>query len=709
MPRRAADLLVCSALALASLALYWQSTSFEFINFDDHGYVVHNPHLRAGVAPAALGWTLLPFHSNWVPVTWLSFALDYAAGGLDPAIYHRTNVLLHAAGGVALYLALAALTGARLRSAFVAAVFAVHPLHVESVAWVAERKDVLSGLFFGLCLLAYASYARRPFALGRYALVVLTLGLGLLSKASVVTLPFVLLLLDYWPLHRLRASPRRVWLEKLPLFGMSAGAAAMAGIAAEGSDALDVSFLHRLANAATSYAAYVGRAFWPSGLSIFYPHPAADVSLARATAAAGGLVAVTAAALHLARKRPAVAVGWLWFVGMLVPMIGLVQAGQQAMADRFTYLPLAGLTLALVFAVPERFGETRAGRACLTAAAVLSLGALALVAQYQLQFWRTSTTVFERALDVTDDNAVAHHRLGIELATTGREREAPAHFAEAQRIAPGWGTPALLHGRALAALGDFRGARKQYRRALEAEPGWSQPYLEIARLDIASKRSAKAIRLLERIEEGARGEERAAIHTLLGRAHAASGRFDVAERHYREALALEPSSSASAGYGETHAELGLVLVATGRRAGALEHLEEAARRGHANADAYLALSRFYFESGAEADGIAALRLAVAADPLSAAATNNLAWRLATARDAGLRAPAEALALARQAAALTERSNPEVLDTLAAAHAASGDFESAAATLGEAIALLAPEDDRSRELRRQLARYLRGKP
>jgi len=485
-----------------------------FVNFDDLEHVVYNPNLTR---PATLANLLthfsVPFGGNWLPVYWISLQLGFALHGANPAAFLVGNVLLHAASSALLFAALYGLTRAVWRSAFVAAVFAVHPLHVESVAWVVERKDVLAGLFFMLGLCAYAGYARSERGAARYLAVLLCLALGLMSKASVVTFPAVLLLLDYWPLGRLRgASARRAVLEKLPMFVLVAIASAVtfAVQRAHGNVALNegIGLGSRLANVIESYWAYLGAAFWPSGLAVLYPHPYLLAPISpRAALVAGALgaalFALTGVLLWAARRRPYLAVGWLWYLGTLVPMIGLIQVGLQARADRYMYLPLVGLAILVAWGAGDLLALVRA-RAARTLAATLAgvvLVSFTLVTREQLRHWRDSISLLERAVAVTQGNFYIHERLAFELLQAGRATEAGDHYRAALAIAPGY-SPALFGvAKSIEAAGNRDAAIAAYKGVLARMPNLTMAHgalgillLEAGRLDDAKRHLRVAAR-----------------------------------------------------------------------------------------------------------------------------------------------------------------------------------------------------------------------
>ena len=429
-------------LLLAVAVVYWRVTDCEFIGFDDGQYVVENPHVHAGLSAQSVTWAFTTTAaSNWVPLTWLSYMLDYELYGLNPRGYHLTNLLLHLASSALLLLVLWRTTGARGCSAFVAALFALHPLHVESVAWVAERKDVLCGFFFMLTLWAYTRYAERDFTLGRYGLVLLFLGLGLMAKPMLVTVPAVLLLLDFWPLGRFeRTRLRTLLLEKVPLLLLAVCAAVPTWLIQASSSATglveNLGLDLRVGNALLAYVHYIVHFFWPRGLAVFYPHPGADVSIGWAIAAGLLLLGVSVLVLRSTPRRPYLALGWLWYLGMLVPVIGLVQVGEQAMADRYTYLPMIGLTIAVAWGAPDLLERWRPRPELVAAATGLVLVTLASLTWVQIGYWRNSVTLFEHALRVTQDNHLAHTNLGVALTERGEHERAIHHYEQALRIKP---------------------------------------------------------------------------------------------------------------------------------------------------------------------------------------------------------------------------------------------------------------------------------
>jgi tetratricopeptide (TPR) repeat protein len=505
---------LCAALVLLTAAVYFPVTGHEFVKLDDPSYFSNNPHLDGELSLADVRRALLePYFANWIPLTHLSIALDDWLHGARPGAVLATNAGLHALAGVLLCLALARLTGRLQASAFVAAVFLVHPLHVESVAWASSRKDVLVGVWWMATLLAYARYCERPGG-GRYALVALGLALALLSKPTAVTLPCVLLLLDFWPLKRLgpaAALPlggRRLWLEKLPLLAMVAAVSAVTWAVQAGAGAEQtrhVPFGYRLQNAVHSLAAYALDAVWPSGLAAFYPYPTGGFGAGELALSGALLLLVSGACVTLLRREPSLLVGWLWFVGTLVPTLGLVQVGLQARADRYTYLPLVGLALAAGFGLPGLVGPLRRAPRLAAALACGVVVGLALAAHAQVRLWRDTLTLFEHAAAVTADNYFAHQ----------------------------------LVGNALRARGELARAERELRLAVRIKPESDDARIDLASLLLDSGRVEQARSQLARVQ--ANGADTADFHAVMGLAADREGRVGEAIAGYRAALERQPT------------------------------------------------------------------------------------------------------------------------------------------------------------------------
>jgi protein O-mannosyl-transferase len=440
-------------LLVATLALYYPVSHHPFVNYDDTVYVTSNLHVQSGLDWDTVKWAFTTYdQANWHPLTWLSHALDYQLFELNPAGHHVVNLLLHALNVLLLFWVLRQATGFAGRSFVVAALFALHPINVQTVAWVAERKNLLSMLFFLLALGAYRWYARVPRPL-RYAVVALLFVLGLMAKPQVITLPFVLLLWDYWPLGRMFAPAAEPWpvaappifppkslyslvKEKFPLLAI-AGVDAFITMQAQGRGGARNWYprLVRLSNAIVSYARYVGKAFWPSRLALFYPHPGASLKIWEILAALVFLLAVTTLVI-VHRRHRYLPVGWFWFLGTLVPMIGLIQVGVQAMADRYAYLPFIGLFIMICWSVTEWWEQRRLSSAALVSVSVAALLVLAVVARVQLNRWADNVTLWTHTIQVTGPNYIAENSLGVALQYKGEEEEAITHYRAAVAIAP---------------------------------------------------------------------------------------------------------------------------------------------------------------------------------------------------------------------------------------------------------------------------------
>ncbi len=571
-PNRYPVLAVCGFLLLAIALVFGQTLRHEFVNFDDDRCVYENRQVSRGLSAEGICWAFTHSHNdNWHPLTWISLMLDCQLFGLSPGGCHLTNVLLHAATAVLLFLVLSRMTGGFWPSAVVAALFAVHPLHVESVAWVTERKDVLSGLFFVLTLGAYVGYVRHRFSWVRYLAVMVFLALGLMAKPMLVTLPFVLLLLDYWPLDRMALVPgerasvlrgrrsgrfsllARLVLEKVPLLALVV-VSCVVTVWAQRQALVSIERLPlwwRLGNASISYATYLVQLLCPVGMAAFYPRLGLELPLWKVFGALLILLGITAAVLLNRRRCPYLLMGWLWYVGTLVPVIGLLQQGSQARADRFTYLTQIGLYIALAWGVADlcRSRPHRRRLCGITAALVLVI--LMGCAWRQTFFWCDSKTLWTHALACTSDNYVAHSNLGSALVDRGRFDEAIAHYRKALEIQP---DNAVVHaglGTALVSLRRFDEAIGHYRKALEINPDYADAhyFLGVALAD--QGRFAEALGYYRKALEIE--PDNAVVHATLGTALVSQGRFDEAIDHYRNSLEIQPNSAI------VHTRLGIAL------------------------------------------------------------------------------------------------------------------------------------------------------
>ncbi len=587
------SLWICVGLVALVLALYGRVLAYGFVGLDDEPYVTANPQVQAGITWDGTRWAFVDsfgYEGNWHPLTWLSHMLDVEIFGLRPAGHHLSSVLLHAANAVLLFLALRRMTGALAPPAIVAALFAVHPLRVESVAWVAERKDVLSGLFWLAALLAWAAYAQTP-TRWRYGAVFALVALGLMAKPMLVTLPFVLVLLDVWPLRRLRiegitaSALGRNLLEKLPLLAL-VGVSSVVTIAAQArggaaSSLASLPVLSRLANALSSYGIYLARTVWPSGLAVFYPHPGFLPSggarlAAGAVGGAAALVTGTVVAAVAARRKPYLAVGWLWYVGTLVPVIGIVQVGMQAWADRYAYLPLVGIYIATVWAAADLVAARPRLRSWFVSGAISVIAALGATAWVQAGAWRDAESLYTHSLRVTQDNALLHNNLGVVYLDRAELERAGAEFRRAIEIRPSFAAAHVNLGIVLKRRNELGPAKEHLETALRLVPEYHDAKSSLAdlldtegillaregRLPEAEARLVEATRLAPWLPEP---------HNNLGTLRLRQGRVPEAEAEYREALRLAPESF------EASYNLGVAIRKQGRLAEAATQFQIALR------------------------------------------------------------------------------------------------------------------------------------
>jgi tetratricopeptide (TPR) repeat protein len=567
------------ALFAATLAVYSQTVRFDFINYDDPDYITANPHVREGITVDGIEWALTSGEgANWFPVTRLSHMLDVQLFGLNGGWHHLTNALLHALAALLLLAFLHRATGARWPSAFVAFVFALHPLHVESVAWVTERKDILSALFWFLALWAYVRYAERPDA-ARYLLVLGAFCLGLMAKPMIVTLPLVLLLLDVWPLQR------GLWRirEKLPFFALSIGASIVTYAVqseAGATEALQIPLGLRIENALVSYVVYIANLFWPVDLAVFYPYPP-YVPLWQVGVALALLAGVSALVWRLFRTEPYLAVGWLWYLVTLVPVIGLVQVGAQARADRYTYVPMVGICIMLAWGAAAAVSRRPNARPVVVALAAAACAACAALTWVQASYWRNSEALFQHTVDVTSGNYVAEHNLGSALMEEpGRLPDALRHLETAVQIKPDSARAHSDLGSALSKLPDrLPQVIVEYQLAVRYSPGSAIPHYNLGNALAAAGRLPEAVGEWEtavRLDPGYAPRLRqplAEAHNNLGVALTNSpGRLAEAIAHFEAAVRLAPD------YADAHFNLGVALSNTpGRAPQAIAELEAAYR------------------------------------------------------------------------------------------------------------------------------------
>ncbi|UCF00396.1 MAG: tetratricopeptide repeat protein [Planctomycetota bacterium] len=557
-------LAIAVIILFATLAVYWQVLSHEFINLDDNKYVAENPRVQQGLTWENVKWAFTTKHaSNWHPLTWLSHMLDCHLFALNPAGHHLGNLLFHLLNTLLLLLVLHRLTNDLWPSAFVAALFALHPLQAESVAWVAERKNVLGMFFWLLTMGAYHGYAERP-GFMRYVLVVILFAFGLMAKPMLVTVPFVLLLLDYWPLRRLgtdvpkpsvgtakhhRSTFGLILLEKVPLLVLAVVSGAFT---LRAQQAVTVSLraldLHsRIANALISYLVYLRMTIWPAKLAVFYPH-IGKLLLWQEAAAAAVLVVLTVLVIWVRRRYRYLLVGWLWYLGTLIPVIGIIQVGTQKYADRYAYVPLVGIFIIIAWGVPDILKRVRYKKTALAISSAALLSALAVCTSFQVSYWHDSITLYEHALKVTQDNHLAHNNLGVALKNRGRLNEAMAQWRLALEVFP-------LYGDAIANL--------------------APELVERGRADEAIKYCNDFIQ---------QGRDHCQVRNNLGNAFREKGEIDEAIKHYQRALQLKPNAW------QVHYNLGLVLTEKLNFTEAVKHFQEALRFSHNNPIVSKALS-----------------------------------------------------------------------------------------------------------------------
>ena len=627
---------VCIFLVAITWIVFGQTLRYDFVNYDDKGYVYGNTLVTAGITPAGLAQAFVDIQTgNWHPLTLVSHMLDVQLYGVRAGAHHFTNVLLHTISVILLFFLLRKMTDDSAssdnlwRCGFVAAIFAIHPLRVESVAWIAERKDVLSGMFFMLTLGAYLHYVRSRSASWYFA-VVLLFACGLMSKPMLVTVPFVLLLLDFWPLARgrkLHDSDRalggwlRLFIEKIPLIVLSAVSGAITFNLQEHSSGsiAQLPMGWRVENAVVSYFTYIWQIFWPVDLTAFYPHPEDHLRIWQVAGAAALLVAITVAAYVSRKKRPYLIVGWLWYLVMLVPVIGIVEVGLQGHADRYTYLPHIGLYVAMTWLVADFATSIRIRNGTLAACGTLIIIVLSACSWKQTSYWRNSETLWDHALAVTQNNDVAHTNLGILLMERGQLDDALTNFQTALQI------------------------REKSAQAAGSHYDLSQ----------------------------------ALIQGDIGNVLAQKGRLDEAIGHLRKAIEFQPD------YADAHYNLGTALFQRGETDEAINEWQKTLAIRPNDSGAHSNLGNALVQKKRLVDAIQQYRLALQFAPQSVLPLNNLAWILSTCSDASLRNGVEAVALAEKANRYSENRNAVFIRTLAAAYAEAGRFEEAMKTAQQA--------------------------
>ncbi len=672
-------LLIYVVLALATFIAFEQVRNNGFV-YDDDQYIVNNPHVQMGITRESVVWAFTTdYGNNWHPLTWLSHMLDCQFFGLNPLWPHLVNLLFHILNTLLLFAVLKRMTGAVWCSGFVAAAFALHPLHVESVAWVAERKDVLSTLFWLLTMAAYVRYTEHP-DVKRYLFVFLLFALGLMAKPMLVTLPFVLLLLDFWPLERFarRQQSRKptyqkstlssLVAEKIPLFILVAASSGITLIG-EGAGATTEHLSPNMGNALVSYIKYIGKMVYPSGLTIFYPHPANSLPVWQPVVSFLILAVITMVVIYLARRKRYLAVGWLWYLGTLLPVIGLVQVGSQAMADRYTYLPSIGFFIIVAWGVTDFFAKWGHRKVVLGISAAVVFVAMLVCTRAEVKHWKNNITLFGRSLAVTKNNFIMHNNYGNALRQNGQLEEAIIHFNEALRLDP---------------------------KYFMARNNISYVFRELGRHEEAVASFTEVLRLKPDYPD--------AINDL-GIALQKQGKIEQAVEQWKKAVQLKPD------HPNANFNLGLAMREQGKYDAAIKYFNGALRARKDWAKAHYYLGDIYYRQNKLELTVAHWTEMVKLKPNSAEVLGNLAWIMATSVNSKVYNPAEIVKFAQRACELTGYKKPEMLQVLAAAYAAQNSFGPAVEAAEKAIKLAEStgKETLASEIQRQLELYRVGKP
>jgi tetratricopeptide (TPR) repeat protein len=681
-------------ISLFLVALVWavfgQTLTHDFVNYDDQGYVFENAEVTSGLTIHGILWAFTQTHSfNWHPLTWISHMLDCQFFGLHAGGHHFTSVLLHSIAAVLLFLVSRRMTGALWRSAFVAAIFAIHPLHVESVAWVAERKDVLSGVFFLLTLGAYTRYVRHP-STRRYLLVAFFFVLGLMSKPMLVTLPLVLLILDYWPLERVshsssnKSKAKQTYLlaawtplirEKIPLFALSIASCLITVVAQKSAIAPvdQLPLLRRLCNAALSVGIYLWQMIFPVRLAPLYLYPT-KLRLGEAVFAALLIALTSLVAFISRRRRPYLLAGWLWYLVMLLPVLGILQVGWQAHADRYTYLPQIGLYFALAWFIRELTVSWRHRHAVLGARGGVIIVLFAAMAWKQTTYWSNTESLWRHAIEVTPRNYVAFTNLGDALLQQGRFDEAMAKYEVSLGLSPNHADAENGLASALARQGQYEQAIDHFKKAIASRPQDPE------------------------------------YHNNFGNTLCQEGLLDEGIREYEKALQLRPDR-VEIHNAETQFNLANALLRKGQIDDAIAHYHESLQIQPNDVDTHTSLATALMRKGMPAEAIREFQIALEISPQSVNALNYLSWALATCSDDSLRKGDSAIALAEQAKNLTNGRDPLVLRTLAAAYAETGNYSKAieVARTGLTLAREQKNPRLTATIQKELALYQAGSP
>lgn len=698
---------ICLFLVAVIWLVFGQTGHFEFVNYDDQKNIYENPVVEKGLSLPAIGWAFTHAQvANWIPLTTLSHMLDCQLFGLHAGGHHLVNVLLHTANAVLLFLVLCQMTGSLWRSAFVAVVFAVHPLRVESVAWVSERKDVLSAFFFILTVGAYVRHVRKPSRTG-YVLIILLFALGLLAKSMVATLPFVLLLLDYWPLKR-TADFKRLLIEKIPLFALAAGACAatvlMPDMQTIITNAHRLPLFERLGNALVSYVVYLRQMICPAGLAIPYPLAPNGLPILEISLSLVLLALISAGFIAWRKKYPFLLMGWLWYLGMLVPVIGIIQISPDAAhADRYTYLPEIGLAIAGIWAVADWSARWKQRRFILGGLMAIVIGGLIVCGRAQTSYWQNGMSLWTRALACTSANSVAHNNIGYVLYRNGDVEDAISHYHQALKINPDYAQAHFNLGVVFLKKGDVEDAITEYRQALAIMPDYMEAHFDLGAALVLTGNLDEAVAEYRKVLK---------IQPDYAEAEYNLGRVLLLNGDFGEAIALfDKTNAGSKDDSANWFNLGNEFLQQQDWQCAIACYRQATKINPRLADAYANLGVAWSQKGETREAMNSWQSALEINPGQIYVLNNLAWLLVTASDATLRNGAKAVVLAQQASQLSGGNNPSILRTLAAAMAADGNYAQAADTARHAMALAVEQknDALAATLQNEIKLYESGRP
>jgi tetratricopeptide (TPR) repeat protein len=717
------------ALILSTLLVYWQVRNFDFVNCDDSVYIYENPHMSSGLTWDNVIWAFTTgYASFWHPMTWLSLMLDRQLFGPDPGWFHLTSVFLHLANTLLLFAVLKKMTGSLWRSAFVAAAFALHPMHVESVAWIAERKDVLSTFFLLLTLAAYTDYTKRPTVV-RYIGTLVLFTLGLMAKPMLITLPFVLLLLDYWPLDRFELSQsvktsamqsrkstpsgsrytplHRIIMEKIPFLVLTIVFSVVTFLTQQkGGGLADITTIplkDRFGNASLSYAAYIGRMFWPKDLAAHYPFSAHSIQSWQVLLCFLLMAGVSLLTLRFWRSRKYLLVGWLWFVGTLIPVIGLVRFTNSSYADRFTYIPYTGLFIMIAWGLPELLSKWPQRRIALGLSMAVVLTTLGICAHRQVSYWNDSITLFSHAIEVTRDNYVAHYSRGSAYVELGRWQEAIEDFNQAISISPGYAEAYNGRGNVYGRSGRYQEAIEDFNQAISISPGHAEAYNN---LGIAYGGLGRWQEAVDAYKQGMRIKpDYADAYYNLGNVYGKLGRWQEAIDTYKQGMRIKPD------YAEGLYNLGAAYGGLGRWQEAIEAYKQGIKVNPNFAEARYNLAKALAGQGRYDEAIDQYRAALKLKGDWHSLMNSLAWLVATNPDIKNRDTNEAIRLASGACKLTNYEDAAFLDTLAAAYASAGKFSEAVDTANKALGIAdaANQPQLRNDIQYHLSFYTQGKP